>query len=271
MVIKESRSNLSIEKKVLVLGVNRSSYYNWLNGNPKEVDPFEGAVIQAYHEHRGTYGRLRIALKLNQLGMKINHKRVYRIMKKHRLQAIIRKKFFKREYSKEHVVKNLLNREFSSKLPLTKLVSDITELKKIAGQKYFFYSVMDLFNNEIVSSALSTRNDWELVKSGLKKGVVEGALMHTDQGKQFTSLMYKKYAEENNLTLSMSRVGNCYDNAAKESFFGHFKEEFYIYHNPQNEEELRQDLDDFIRYYNEERIQMRLKCSPVEYSLAHVN
>ena len=82
---------------------------------------------------------------------------------------------------------------------------------------------------------------------------------------QFTSTLYREATKQKKIKLSMSRVGNCYDNAAKESFFGHFKEEFYIYHNPQSEEELKRNIEDFIWYYNHERIQMRFKTSPIKY------
>ena len=93
-------------------------------------------------------------------------------------------------------------------------------------------------------------------------------MLHSDQGPQFTSAAYKEYAKAKNIALSMSSVGDCYDNAAKESFFGHFKEEFYIYYKPQTEEELYQNITNFIHYYNNERIQLRFKMSPFQYSIS---
>ena len=90
-------------------------------------------------------------------------------------------------------------------------------------------------------------------------------MLHSDQGAQFTSPAYRQFAGQKNITLSMSRVGNCYDNAAKESFFGRFKEEFYRYYQSETQEELYENINAFIDYYNNERIQMRFKMSPVEY------
>jgi len=272
MVIKESKVKLSIRERCYFLNINRSSYYKWLKFKPKEVDKMEARVYEVYHKHKGTYGRLRITQELKNTGTTINHKKTYRIMKKLGLKAIIRKKYCVRKYKKENVEPNLLNREFKVDTPLTKLVGDITELRRINGQRHFLYSILDLYSNVIVAANISTNNDWGLVGNAFKqlKTIEGGAIIHSDQGSQFTSNLYKEIAIQKNLIISMSGVGNCYDNAAKESFFGHFKEEFYIYHNPKTTEELYENIFDFIRYYNYERIQMRFKMSPMQYLQAQM-
>jgi len=184
------------------------------------------------------------------------------------LKAVIRKKWRIRKYIKENVACNVINRNFETDEPLNKLVCDVTELKRIKDSRYYLFSIMDLYNNAVIASSLSDHNDWGLVArglSGLPPIQKSGLILHSDQGPQFTSSAYREFAEQKNIILSMSRVGNCYDNASKESFFGHFKEEFYVYYNPKTEEELYQNINEFIDYYNNERIQMRFKMSPVQY------
>ena len=268
MVIKESKVKLDTKKRCRVLKINRSGYYKWLNKTPVKTDErAETEIERIYHEHKGTYGRSRITQTMKNNGMTINHKKVYRIMHKLGLKAVIRKKWKIRKYLKENVACNVLSREFNTNEPFRKLVCDITELRRIDDKRYYLFSVMDLYNNAIISSNLSARNDWGLVAKGLEKLPcnIGAALLHSDQDPQFTSSAYRQLAEQKMLLLSMSRVGDCYDNAAKESFFGHFKEEFYIYYNPKTENELFQNVNDFIYYYNNERIQMRFKMSPVQY------
>jgi transposase InsO family protein len=272
VVVKESKAKLSIKKRCYVLGVNRSSYYKWLNTKPKEIDEnAETEINNIYHKHKGTYGRIRITQAMRNSGITINHKKVYSIMRKLGLKAVIRKKWCTRKYIKENVANNILNREFKTSEPLKKLVCDVTELKRINDKRYYLFSIMDLYSNAVIASNVSFHNDWGLVAKGLEKlpEQAKKIILHSDQGSQFTSLLYRKIAEQKNITLSMSRVGNCYDNAAKESFFGHFKEEFYIYYNPRTQEELYQNIAAFIYYYNNDRIQMRFKMSPMQYMKSH--
>jgi transposase InsO family protein len=268
MVVKESKTNLSVKEKCAALGVNRSSYYKWQNRKPKKVDAYaETEISRLYHRHKGTYGRDRITQAMRNAGTVINHKKVYRIMRKLGLKAVIRRKWRIRKYLKENVACNALNREFTASGPFKKLVCDITEFARVNDKRHYLFSIMDLYSNAIVASNISSHNDWGLVAKGLEKlpRQTKGVMLHSDQGPQFTSSAYRQFAEKKKITLSMSRVGNCYDNAAKESFFGHFKEEFYRYYQPKTQEELYKNINSFLDYYNNERIQMRFKMSPVEY------
>jgi transposase InsO family protein len=267
VVIKESQVRLSIKKRCDALGVNRSSYYKWQKVKSCEVDFLEVEIAKTYHKFKGTYGRQRITQELKNRGFVINHKKVYRIMGKLGIQAVIRKKYCKRKYVKENIVENVLNRDFKADKPMRKLVCDVTELRRIKDKRYYLYSVMDLYSNTIIAANVSFHNDWGLVFNALKNVTLSDGetILHSDQGSQFTSRLYKELTTQRKFSLSMSRVGNCYDNAAKESFFGHFKEEFYIFYAPKTEEELYQNIDAFINYYNYDRIQMRFKMSPVQY------
>ena len=268
MVIKESKADLSVEKRCSALGVNRSSYYKWQNRKPEIIDVYaETEVNRLYHKHKGTYGRDRITQAMRNAGTTINHKKVYRIMRKLGLKAVIRRKWRIRKYLKENVACNVLNRDFKAGEPLKKLVCDITEFARVNDKRYYMFSILDLYSNAIIASNISSHNDWGLVIKGLEKlpRKTNGVMLHSDQGPQFTSSAYLLFAEKKKITLSMSRVGNCYDNAAKESFFGHFKEEFYRYYQPKTQGELYQNINSFLDYYNNERIQMRFKMSPVEY------
>ena len=249
--------------------MNRSSYYKWLNAKPVENDDeyVKTLIQEIYNYSKGTYGTERITLAINRLGYKINKKRVHRLKKQLGLKAVIRKKYCIRKHQKQEVADNLLERAFESLIPRDKFVTDVTELKRIDDKRYFLHSILDLCGNVIEAYGISNHNDTDLAIESLKqiKKVRKGTLLHSDQGSPFTSHKYNEEAKKKNLTVSMSRVGNCYDNAAKESFFGHFKEEFYIFYNPQSEAELIENLSAFVKYYNEERLQIRLKGTPVEY------
>jgi transposase InsO family protein len=185
MVVKESKVKLSVNKRCLVLEVNRSSYYKWLNKKPKKNDEYaEVEIKRIYHKHKGTYGRVRITQAMQNAGIMINHKKVYRIMRKLGLKAIIRKKWCIRKYIKENVADNALNREFKTDEPLKKLVCDVTELKRIDDKRYYLFSIMDLYNNAIIASNVSSHNDWGLIVKGLEMlpEQANGIMLHSDQG-----------------------------------------------------------------------------------------
>lgn len=252
----------------MALEVNKSSYYKWLKAVPQlKDDELEALILEIFNQHSGTYGKLRIQLVLkNKYHLTVNHKKVYRIMKKLGLSARIRRKWRCGKYIKHNVYDNVLNREFKSEAPRQKLVSDITQLRYINNVKYYLYPVVDLFNNEIISYKLSRNNNNDLVIPVLEQlSNVDGALFHSDQGAQFTSHAYSRVLKEKRAHISMSHVGECYDNAQMESIFGHIKDDFYAFYQPETEQELFSCMDEYIQYYNNERIQLKLKMSPVEY------
>jgi transposase InsO family protein len=155
------------------------------NKKPIKVDEYAEEVINSvYHTHKGTYGRDRITLAIQNAGIKINHKKVYRIMRKLGLKAIVRKKWSIRKYIKENLAENTLNRNFKSDEPLKKLVCDVTELKRVNDKRYYMFSIIDLYNNAIIAFNLSSHNDWALVLNALWKlpQQTEGTTLHSDQG-----------------------------------------------------------------------------------------
>jgi len=261
---------------IQIAKVSRAGFYKWrksvLNKLNKITDEDNvKSHIQAIHTIRPYYGYLRITDRLREEGLVINHKKVYRIMKELDVKSVIRKKrkYFGKESS--NVYPNLLNRRFKQNLPNVVFATDITYIK--VGNTFYYLSVVqDLYNNEIVSWKCSGRNDLRLVmetmKDLCKKRNVQGSILHSDQGFQYTSTKYSHFLEKNNMLGSHSRKGNCLDNACVESFFSHFKCELVYLSNFNSEQELIQAIEEYIIFYNNERSQKRLnRCSPVKYRL----
>lgn len=192
-------------------------------------------------------------------------------MKTNGIQAKIRKKKWKHFGRKEKYVlsDNYLNREFSAKRPNEKWVTDITYLL-FNGKKIYLSSILDLYNNEIVSYKISERNDLRLVadtvKEAIKKRDVKGLLLHSDQGFQYTSIRYNQLLKRYNIKQSMSRKGNCLDNACMESFFSHFKTECFYRYQFETSKEVKTAVKNYIKFYNNKRFQKKLNnLSPTEY------
>jgi putative transposase len=168
------------------------------------------------------------------------------------------------------IAENLLNRHFHADAPNQKWVTDVTWIP-VGGQALFLSVIMDLFNNEIVAFHMSSRNDNELVLNTVRKALekrrdVSGTILHSDRGFQYTSYDYHNMLAQFSLRPSMSRRGNCLDNASIESFFSHLKTEALQHHHIQDPEQAQIIIQRYIRFYNEERLQLKLnKLTPVEY------
>ncbi len=196
----------------------------------------------------------------------VNHKRVYRLMRKLGLQSIIRKKrrYFGRSGSV--IFPDLLKRDFKSVAPGRKLATDITYLPTTSGFIYLS-AIQDLYNNEIVAYNFSARNTLDLAFASLRKlPDMPGAILHSDQGFQYTHKLYQNELDRLGLQGSHSRRGNCLDNACMESFFSHIKTEVFAGKNLCGQEKTIALVEEHIRFYNTERFQKRLgQLSPVEY------
>jgi transposase InsO family protein len=257
--------------------VSRSGYYKWLNR------PLEGTAKQqadqqliqwlqdGFRVFKGTYGYPRMTAWLRrQHGCVINHKRVYRLMKQANLQSLIRKKKrFHKPICEGNKADNVLNRVFHAERPNEKWVTDITYLPH-HGKHLYLSTIKDLFSKEIVAYQISERNDLQLVLDTLEKAVkkegVTDVLIHSDQGFQYTSHKYKNALQTYTMTRSMSRRGNCLDNACMENFFGHLKAECLYINHFSTKDELIHAVCSYIQFYNEERIQCGLNNqSPAEY------
>lgn len=254
--------------------VSRSGYYAYLKrkGNDRDAEA-KRLICRAYKRYDGKYGYRQLQLFLWQDdGVWMNHKKVLRLMQKLGLQASIRRKrrFNMTYQSAERVAENLLKRNFTAEKPNQKWVTDVTQYR--VGEHWLYLSaVKDLFNNEIVAYQLSERNDNELVlqtfaKAFAKQKDVTGLVVHSDQGFQYTSHAYHDMLPKVSAQISMSRRGNCLDNASMESFFSHLKTEGLYPYNIRNLAEAQSRIEKYIRFYNRRRPQRKLnKLTPVEY------
>ncbi|AIQ34020.1 transposase [Paenibacillus sp. FSL R5-0345] len=232
------------------------------------------ALIQkVYERYEGVYGYRQIQLFLLQdHGVWMNHKKVLRIMRDLGIRSRIRRKHRCNYATSEgdRVAKNILKRDFKADAPNQKWVTDITQYR--VGEKWLYLSaIKDLFNNEIIAYQMSARNDNELVlrtfeQAWSQQKDVTGLIVHSDQGFQYTSHAYHDMLPKVGARISMSRRGNCYDNASMESFFSHLKTEGLYPYDIRNMDEAQRKIEDYIRFYNQHRPQRRLnKLPPVEY------
>lgn len=228
-------------------------------------------INDIYHKHKGRYGYRRITLALKNRGVTINHKCVQRLMKLLGLKSCIRATKY-RSYKGQvgKIAKNILKRKFKAKKPNQKWVTDVTQFN-VQGEKLYLSPIMDLFNGEIVAYQTQRRPTYKLVDKMLKQAITklkanEKPLIHSDQGWQYQMAHYQQQLQERGLKQSMSRKGNCLDNASMESFFGILKSECFHGKEFKSVDELEQAVKEYIHYYNHERIKVKLKgLSPVEY------
>lgn len=170
-----------------------------------------------------------------------------------------------------HIAPNHLERHFTATKPNQKWVTDVTEFKAKDGNKVYLSPILDLFNNEIVSYTLSYSPNWAQVEKMLKLAVkrldkTSGSILHSDQGWQYQMAAYRRILAEHGIIQSMSRKGNCLDNAAMESFFGRLKTECFYGREFNTREEIVNAVRDYLDYYNHRRIQLKLKgLSPIQY------
>ena len=255
------------------LDIPRSTYYRWRNRDPKVKTELERQIIEICKRHKFLIGHRTVrAWLLRNYKTKVNRNTVQRIMQKYNLQCRVRPKRNNNIAGEmKVVVPNHLNRNFKASRPNEKWVTDITYLP--FGQSMLYLStIMDLFNNEIIAYRISTSQDVSLVINTLKDAVegrdTSGLILHSDQGSQYTSHSFQRIAKEKGITTSMSRKGNCLDNAVIESFHSTIKsEEFYS----QGREFLTNSIviervEKFINHYNKTRLQAKLNyLSPIEF------
>ena len=255
----------------------RSTYYYQLKQLDKlDKDKDLKAEIQSiFTEHRGNYGYRRMTLELRNRGYMVNHKRVQRLMKVLGLSARIRRKRKYSSYQGEIGKKadNLIQRQFEATKPMEKCYTDVTEFAiPASSQKLYLSPVLDGFNSEIIAYNLSTSPNLEQVEAMLNQAFSEdhytNTILHSDQGWQYQHQYYHHFLEGKGIQPSMSRKGNSPDNGMMESFFGILKSEmFYGYEKTFHSlEQLEQAIVDYIDYYNNKRIKVKLKgFSPVQY------
>jgi putative transposase len=254
----------------------RSSFYYYVKQSSTDKYPEIKARIQnIYHRHKGRLGYRRITLLLRQEGHIINHKTVLRLMQSLKLKSIIRVKKYT-SYKGEHgrIAPNILNRVFKAEQPNEKWATDVTEFN-VLGKKLYLSPVIDLYNQEIISYQLSHRPDFEMVMTMLGKAFkkatkTKSLLLHSDQGWQYQMKRYQHVLQQKGITQSMSRKGNCLDNAVIENFFGTIKAELFYLKKHESIAHLKKDINEYIHYYNNDRIKLNLNgMSPIQYRAHH--
>ena len=270
-------TEFALEILLKIIRLARSTYYYHL----KQLDQTDKnqtikAEIQAiFTEHKGNYGYRRITLALRNRGFVVNHKKVQRLMKALGLSARIRRKRKYSSYQGEigKKAENLIRRQFEASKPMEKCYTDVTEFAiPSSSQKLYLSPVLDGFNSEIIAYNLSRSPNLAQVKTMLEQAFseeyYENTILHSDQGWQYQHNYYHQFLESRGIQPSMSRKGNSTDNGMMESFFGILKSEmFYGYEKTfQSLNQLEQAIVDYIDYYNNKRIKVKLKgLSPVQY------
>lgn len=258
------------------LEVSRAAYYKWLHREIPEQETENIKLAELIKEYDERFNHI---LGYRRMTSWINHfnhtnykqKHVHRIMKKLGIHSVIRKK--KKKYdssSPEDIAENKLGRDFYASVPNEKWVTDVTEFK-IPGEKKKLYlsAILDLYDRYPVAYVINTRNDNSLVFKTFDRAIAlnPGAkpLFHSDRGFQYTSKVFQRKLQEQDMEQSMSRVGHCIDNGPTEGFWGIIKTEMYQMYEITDEASLRFAINDYIRFYSEERPQDRYHCkTPLE-------
>jgi len=257
----------------------KSTYYFELNKVDKikvKNRPIADKITEIFNLHKGRYGVRRVYMELINQGYVINHKKVQKIM--HELKL-----FGKRSKEKYHsykgkigkVADNIINREFKADRPLQKWTTDVSEFKFSWG-KCYISPILDMYSNEIISYDLSLSPNLKQISNMLRKAFskfpkLNNLILHSDQGWQYQHKYYVNELKKHGIRQSMSRKGNCYDNSIMETFFGRLKNEVYYgcEKSYSSYEEFSKAIEEYIYYYNNERIQSKTKwMPPTKYRLA---
>ncbi len=234
------------------------------------VDKYEAAkteITAIYYENKGRYGYRRITAELRNRNHLLNHKTVQRLMKELGLVCRVRmKKYHSYKGEVGRVAPNLLNRNFHAEKPNQKWVTDVTEFS-LFGEKLYLSPILDLCSSDLVSYTLSERPVLSMVTSMLDKAfekIPDGTnlILHSDQGWQYQHKQYQQMLKKKGIQQSMSRKGNCLDNAVIENFFGLLKSELLYLQTFESMEHFKQELVDYLDYYNNRRIKAKLKGLP---------
>jgi transposase InsO family protein len=255
-------------------GVSRAAYYTWVKRtNQPDPDAERMALVQeAYDASHQTYGYRRIQMWIQQKrDVTINHKAVLRLMNKMGIRSIARKRKIYRKldgYESYHLYPNVLDRNFTASKPNQKWVTDVTYIRTQQGWAYLS-TIKDLFDGFIVAYHFDRSQSVGLVIKTIrqalqKEKVTDGIILHSDQGHQYSSHPYHVITNDYNITQSMSRRGNCWDNAPMENFFGHLKEEAIRRIKNPTFKQAQQIIDDYIYFFNYERIQLKTKQTPYQ-------
>lgn len=282
-VVSQDNNKLTITELCNIAGVSRSGYYRWLNSyesrklrDERDRADFE-LIVKAYYYRGYQKGARSIHMRLlhQDPPVRMNVKKIRRLMKKYGLFCPIRKanpyRRMQASLKTNNIADNLLNREFTEHGARQVLLTDITYIN-YSDKRCYLSTILDAYTKQILAYALSKSLDVDFVLETVnmlmekhKISIDTETLIHSDQGCHYTSIKFIQIVKDAGLRQSMSRRGNCWDNAPQESFFGHMKDEIDLT-KCNNFDEVKIIIDDWINYYNTERYQWELaKLSPDEY------
>ena len=273
-MISSLKSDHALDDLLAAAQMARSTYYYHLArlDAPDRHAFLKAVIVTVFFAKKRRYGHRRIWLHLTQHGWQVGKKLVYKLMKQLGLKSKVR---IKRKYNSyqggtSHVAGNVLAREFEAQTPNQKWVSDVTEFR-VANQKVYLSPIYDLFDHSIVSFTTGISPSTALTSQSLKEALEReqpgaGVLIHTDQGFQYQHVSWRAVLEKHEAVQSMSRKANCYDNAMIENFFGHLKTEMFHGETFNTVNELITSIEEYIDWYNRDRLQERLKgMTPMQY------
>lgn len=264
-MIWELRHEFKVSLLIDVAGIPRSTYYYYEKHRTDEdkYKEVKEEIANIFAENKGRYGYRRITQELRNRNYGINHKTVQRLMKELGLVCRVRmKKYqsYKGEVGK--IAPNLLERDFSTGKPNEKWVTDVTEFS-LFGQKLYLSPILDLHSGDIISYTIYDRPVLNMVTEMLKRAfekIPDGTnlILHSDQGWQYQHKHYQKILKDKGIRQSMSRKGNCLDNAVMENFFGLLKSELLYLQDFDSLGQFRTELEEYLDYYNNRRIKIKL-------------
>ena len=275
-VIYRHKDKYGISEMCRFFGVSRSGYYDYVKrmDTPARGLPLAEKIRECQAECRSTYGYRRVHIWLERNGIHCNPKTVLKVMNKYNLLSVIRRKRYVKYGEALHRYPNLLNRDFVAERPNQKWATDISYIR--TGQGFLFLSIIrDLYDNSIVAYKMGSEQNVKLVLDTIraakrKEKVTAELQLHSDQGFQYTSQAYFKLTQRYGITPSMSRRGNPYDNALAENFFSILKTECIYRTKIATLSEAKALIDDYIYFYNNQRIQTKTKLTPMEFRCQYV-
>ena len=268
-MIQKLRQTFSLDILLEIAQLPRSTYYYHTKqlARPDKYRKAKEAIDTIYHENKGRYGYRRITAALRKQGLLLNHKTVQRLMKGLGLICRVRMKKYRSYKGKVgKIAPNLLNRNFKAEKPNQKWVTDVTEFN-LFGQKLYLSPILDLCSRDIVSYSVSDRPVLSMVTQMLNKAFTKipdgtSLILHSDQGWHYQHKKYQRMLRRKGIRQSMSRKGNCLDNAVIENFFGLLKSELLYLQEFDSMEHFKRELIDYLDYYNNHRSKAKLKDLP---------
>jgi len=275
-VIHQLKDQYTIRKLCFVLKCSRSGYYDWIAlGKPihKAFDESLNKLIVERYEADKRQGITRIKMNLKKIhGLILTKATVYRYMRLNGIQSIIRKKKHPWGTKPHHQISNLLKRDFTTEKSNEKWSIDVSYLFT-RERILYLCAIKDLYDKSIISYRISRFNNNPLVMETFKAAMIrvplkyrENLILHSDQGSQFTTPVYANLLEAHHVRHSVSYRGSCVDNAPIESWFSALKTESIYLNDKLSEDEMITIVDQYVKYYNEERLQEKIKeLSPIDY------